>query len=137
MYSLIIIPLSLQSVFGRFQKESLSDTFDFGLSVVRDRAVRSRSGSIAVVGLANVARAGNRELEAVNMETLLVSVGQETDEVVLLETLGVEVFVVDVRAGSLGVHALFDSLGLGVLLVAFAVALGVVLIGQVDDDLKI
>ena len=39
----------------------------------------------------NVAGAGHRELETVDVETLLVGVGQQPDKVVLLHTLRGEV----------------------------------------------
>ena len=41
----------------------------------------------------DVAGAGHRELEAVDVETLLVGVGQQPDKVVLLHTLRREVGV--------------------------------------------
>ena len=47
----------------------------------------------------DVAGARHRELEAVDVETLLVSVGQQADKVVLLDTLRGEVGV-KVAAGS-------------------------------------
>ena len=46
-----------------------------------------------VSGLLDVTRAGNGQFEGVNVESLLIGVGQETDKVVLLEALGVVLVV--------------------------------------------
>ena len=58
-----------------------------------------------------MAAAGDRKLEAVDVESLLVGVRQQADEVVLLQAAGVEVRV-DERARSSRVHALLQPLGL-------------------------
>ena len=63
-----------------------------------------------------MAAAGDGQLEAVDVESLLVGVRQQADEVVLLQAAGVEVRV-DERARSSRVHALLQPLGLGVALV--------------------
>ena len=55
-----------------------------------------------VVGLGHVAGAGHRQLETVDVKTLLVGVAEQPDEVVLLETRRVEL-VVDKRTGGVGV----------------------------------
>ena len=52
-----------------------------------------------------MAAAGDRQLEAVDVESLLVRVRQQADEVVLLQAAGVEVRV-DEGARSSRVHAL-------------------------------
>ena len=53
-------------------------------------------------GLADVAGAGDGQLEGVDVQPLLVSVGEEADEVVLLQALRV-VLVVDVGARRAGI----------------------------------
>ena len=58
-----------------------------------------------------MAAAGDGQLEAVDVESLLVSVRQQADEVVLLQAARVEVGV-DERARSSRVHALLQPLGL-------------------------
>ena len=58
-----------------------------------------------------MAAAGDGQLEAVDVESLLVSVRQQADEVVLLQAAGIEVRV-DERARSSRVHALLQPLGL-------------------------
>ena len=58
-----------------------------------------------------MAAAGDGQLEAVDVESLLVRVRQQADEVVLLQAAGVEV-PVDERARSSRVHALLQPLGL-------------------------
>ena len=58
-----------------------------------------------------MAAAGDGQLEAVDVESLLVRVRQQADEVVLLQAAGVEVRV-DERARSSRVHALLQPLGL-------------------------
>ena len=58
-----------------------------------------------------MAAAGDWQLEAVDVESLLVRVRQQADEVVLLQAAGVEVRV-DERARSSRVHALLQPLGL-------------------------
>ena len=58
-----------------------------------------------------MAAAGDGQLEAVDVESLLVGVRQQADEVVLLQAARVEVRV-DERARSSRVHALLQPLGL-------------------------
>ena len=53
--------------------------------------------------LLDVARASHRHLEGVDVQALLVGVGQQPDEVVLLEAGAADVLVVDVGAGGGGV----------------------------------
>lgn len=55
-----------------------------------------------MLGLLDVAGAGDGHLEGVDVEPLLVGVGQQPHEVVLLQALGVHL-VVDERAGGAGV----------------------------------
>ena len=88
------------------------------------------------MGGTQVTTAGNRELEAVNVETLLVGVGEQTDEVVFLKAGG-GVVGVEVAAGSPRVHALLQSLGLGVLLIPGPKPFGVVLVWEVHDHLPL
>ena len=87
----------------------------------------SRVGSREGMAGGEVARARHRELEAVDVEPLLVGVGQQPHEVVFLDALG-GVVRVQVAAGGARVHALFQPLSLRVLLVAFAVSLGIVIV---------
>ena len=56
-------------------------------------------------GLADVTGAGDGELERVDVQPLLVGVGEEADKVVLLQALRV-VLVVDVGAGRAGIPLL-------------------------------
>ena len=58
-----------------------------------------------------VAAARDRQLEAVNVESLLVGVGKQPHKVVLLEAARVVVRVNE-RAGGSRVHALLQTLGL-------------------------
>ena len=58
-----------------------------------------------------MAAAGDRQLEAVNVEPLLVRVGKQPHKVVLLKAARVEVGV-DEGAGGSRVHALLQPLGL-------------------------
>ena len=58
-----------------------------------------------------MAAAGDWQLEAVDVQSLLIGVGKQPDKVVLLEATGVEVGV-DEGAGGAGVHALLQTLGL-------------------------
>ena len=88
------------------------------------------------VGGAQVAAAGDGQLEAVDVESLLVGVGQQPDEVVFLQAGG-GVVGVQVAAGRPRVHALLQPLGLGVLLIPHTEPLGVVLVWQVDDHLPL
>ena len=67
-----------------------------------------------MAGLADVARAGDGHLEGVDVESLVVGVSQETDEVMLLEALGV-VFVLDVGTRCLGVPVIKYNFTLHVL----------------------
>ena len=53
-------------------------------------------------GLADVTGAGDGELERVDVQPLLVGVGEEADKVVLLQALRV-VLVVNVGAGGAGI----------------------------------
>ena len=88
------------------------------------------------VGGTQVTAARHRELEAVDVEPLLVGVGQQADEVVFLEAGG-GIVGVQVAAGGPGVHALLQSLGLGVLLIPDTKPLGVVLVWEVHDHLPL
>lgn len=92
--------------------------------------------AMSIVLISNVTRARDRELEGVNVESFLIGVSQEADKVVLLQALRI-VLVVNVGARGGRVHALLKTLGLSVLLVSLAVSLGVVLIGQIDNDLPL
>ena len=69
------------------------------------------------VGGAQVAAAGDGQLEAVDVESLLVGVCQQPDEVVFLQAGGGVVGVQE-GAGSPWVHTLLQPLCLGVLLIA-------------------
>ena len=60
-------------------------------------------------GLADMTRACNRELEGVDVQPPLVSVGEEADKVVLLQALRV-VLVVDIGAGRAGVPKMTKSI---------------------------
>ena len=53
-----------------------------------------------------MAAAGDWELEAVNVESLLIGVGKQPHKVVLLQTLGGQLSVVNVRAGGTRVPAI-------------------------------
>ena len=64
-----------------------------------------------VGGGREMAAAGDRQLEAVDVQSLLIGVGKQPDKVVFLEATGVEVGV-DEGAGGAGVHALLQTLGL-------------------------
>ena len=59
--------------------------------------------------LADMTRAGDGELEGVDVQPLLVGVGEEADEVVLLQALRV-VLVVDIGAGRAGVPKMTKSI---------------------------
>ena len=86
--------------------------------------VVSRVGSREGMAGGEVARARHRELEAVDVEPLLVGVGQQPHEVVFLDALG-GVVRVQVAAGGARVHALLQPLSLGVLLITSAKSLNV------------
>ena len=60
-------------------------------------------------GLADVTRARHGELEGVDVQPPLVSVGEEADKVVLLQALRV-VLVVDVGAGRAGIPEVTKSM---------------------------
>ena len=59
-------------------------------------------------GLADMTRARNRELEGVDVQPLVICVGEETDKIVLLQALRV-VLVVYVGAGRTGVPKMAKS----------------------------
>ena len=69
---------------------------------------RPGEGSSEGVEGRNMAGAGDRELEAVDVEALLIGVGQKTDKVVFLEAVGGEVGV-EIAAGSSYNQSLFQS----------------------------
>ena len=70
----------------------------------------SRSPFLPVVpGLADVAGAGDGQLEGGDVQPLLVGVGEEADKVVLLQALRV-VLVVDIGAGRAGVPKMTKSI---------------------------
>ena len=88
-----------------------------------------------VVGwLAEVAGAGDGQLEAIYVEAFLIGVAQQPHKIVFLQA-GRVVVGVDEGAGGPRVHALLQALCLGVGLIARAVTLGVVFVRQVHYHL--
>ena len=85
-----------------------------------------------VVRLAQVAAAGDWKFEAVYMESFLIGVGEQPHKVVLLQACGVVVLVYE-GAGCSWVHALLQSLCLGVFHITSSITLRIILIGQIDN----